>query len=176
MSGARRGFVWASFVLAAVVVAGVVVQIYLIAAWIFGESGALDAHKNIGAIVHPIEILVFVAGLVGWWGRWRYVAWSFALAVLGTLQVGFVGDLKDPGNGYLHGLHGGLALFVAGLAAGIAWREAGPLGLRARGEAPPPPATAEKARKPGAPCRGKNIENPGTAIAVRAPSAQRFAH
>ena len=129
MGRTRRAFVWASFVLAAVVVAGVIVQIYLITAWIFGEGGALTAHKDLGGIVHPIEILVFIAGLVGWWGRWRYVAWSFALALLGTIQVALVGDLNDPANGYLHGLHGGLALFVAALAAGIAWREARALGL-----------------------------------------------
>jgi hypothetical protein len=130
MSGRRRGFVWASFVLATLVVVGVVVQIYLITSWIFGESGALDAHKDVGGVVHPIEVLVFLVGLAGWWGRWRYVGWSFGLALLGTIQVAFVGDLKDPGSGYVHGLHGGLALFVAALAAWIAWREAGALGLR----------------------------------------------
>jgi hypothetical protein len=130
MTGWRRGFVWASFVLALVVVTGVIVQIYLIAAWIFGESGALTAHKDLGGIVHPIEILVFLVGLAGWWGRWRYVGWSFGLALLGTIQVAFVGDLKSPGNGYLHGLHGGLAIFVAVYAAAIAWRESRALGLR----------------------------------------------
>jgi hypothetical protein len=32
-------FTWISFVLAVIVVIGVIVQIYLIASWVFGESG-----------------------------------------------------------------------------------------------------------------------------------------
>ncbi|MBA3843592.1 MAG: hypothetical protein H0X39_13455, partial [Actinobacteria bacterium] len=114
----RRPFVWISFVLSLLVIAGLVVQLYLIAAWIFGSGGALDAHKFVGgAVVHPAEILVFLVALGGWWRTWRNIGVSFALALLGTIQVFFAGDLKDPGNGYVHGLHGGLALFVAALAA-----------------------------------------------------------
>ena len=120
----RRVFVWASLVLSVIVVIGVIVQIYLITSWIFGESGALDAHKAVGgAVVHPAEVLVFLVSLGAWWKAWRNVGLSFSLALLGTVQVFFVGDLKDPGNGYVHGLHGGLALFVAALAAYIARRE-----------------------------------------------------
>jgi hypothetical protein len=92
-------------------------QLYFIAAWLFGASGALDAHKNVGGfVVHPFEILTFVAALIGWWGVWRNVLWSLALPVVGTVQIFFVGDLKDPGNGWVHGLHGGLVLVVAALA------------------------------------------------------------
>jgi hypothetical protein len=58
------------------------------------------------------------------------VGWSFALALLGTAQVVFVGDVEDPGNGWLHGLHGGLVIFVVALAAYIARREGRALGLR----------------------------------------------
>ena len=65
----RRAFLWISFGLCNIVITGIVEQLYLIAAWIFGESGALTAHKDLGAIVHPIEILVFLVGLAGWWGR-----------------------------------------------------------------------------------------------------------
>jgi hypothetical protein len=50
--------------------------------------------------------------------------------LLGTLQVVFVGDVEAPGNGWLHGLHGGLVIFVVALAAYIARREGRALGLR----------------------------------------------
>jgi hypothetical protein len=134
----RRPFVWASLILCSIVVLGVVVQLYLIAAWIFGASGALDAHKFVGgAIVHPAEILAFIAALVGWWRNWRNVGVSFSLALLGTIQVFTVGDLNHPGSGYVHGLHGGLALFVAALAAWIARREWNALGLGATPRAQP---------------------------------------
>jgi hypothetical protein len=127
----RRRALWTSLVLAVLVAVGVVVQIYLIAAWIFGEGGALSAHEDLGNVVHPLEVLVFIAGLAAWWGTWRNVVWSFALPLVGTIQVVLVGDLGKPGNGYVHGLHGGLAIFVAALALVIAQREANALGLRA---------------------------------------------
>ena len=128
----RRPFVWISLVLCWIVIAGIAVQLYLIAAWVFGESGALDPHKFVGgAIVHPAEILVFLVSLGAWWGNWSNVGVSFSLALLGTIQVFFAGSLDDPSNGYVHGLHGGLALFVAALAYYIARREARALGLGA---------------------------------------------
>ena len=126
----RRPFVWISLVLCWIVILGIAVQLYLIAAWVFGESGALDAHKFVGgAIVHPAEILVFLVSLGAWWRNWRNVGVSFSLALLGTIQVFFAGSLNDPSNGYVHGLHGGLALFVAALAYYIARREARALGV-----------------------------------------------
>jgi hypothetical protein len=83
------------------------------------------AHKDVGSlVVHPLEILAFVAALIGWCGTWRNVLWSLALPILGTVQIFFVGDLQDRGNGWVHGLHGGLVLFVAALAAVIARRVA----------------------------------------------------
>ncbi len=128
----RRPFVWISLVLCWIVLAGIVVQLYLIAAWVFGESGALDAHKFVGgAIVHPAEILVFLIALAAWWGNWRNVGISFSLALLGTIQVFFAGSLSNPKNGYVHGLHGGLVLFVAALAWYISRRETRALGLGA---------------------------------------------
>jgi hypothetical protein len=126
----RTVFIWISFVLCSLVVIGVAVQLYLIAAWIFGESGALHAHEIVGgAVVHPAELLAFLAALVGWWGSWRNVAVSFSLALLGTIQVFFAGSVDHPKDGYVHGLHGGLALFVATLAAWIARRAARSLGV-----------------------------------------------
>jgi hypothetical protein len=125
----KRPFVWASLVLAAAVIVGIVLQLYFIAAWVFGASGALDAHKDTGSVVHILEILSFLAALVGWWGTWRNVLWSFAFAVLGTIQVFLAGNITNPSDGWLHGLHGGLALFVAALAVFIVRRESAALGL-----------------------------------------------
>jgi hypothetical protein len=127
----RRAFVWISFALSIVVLIGIVMQLYFIAAWVFGETGALDAHKVVGGVVvHPAEVLIFLVALGAWWRQWRKVAWSFALAIIGTLQVAFAGDVEAPGNGWLHGLHGGLVIFVVALAAYIARREGRALGLR----------------------------------------------
>jgi hypothetical protein len=129
----RRLFIWLSLLLAAAVIVGLVLQLYFIAAWIFGSGGALDAHKNVGTfVVHPLEIFAFIAALIGWWRAWRNVLWSLALPILGTVQIFFVGDLQDPGNGWVHGLHGGLVLFVAAIAAIIVRREVDALGLRRR--------------------------------------------
>jgi hypothetical protein len=127
----RRPFVWISLVLSVIVLVGVVLQLYFIAAWSFGESGALDAHKFVGgAIVHPAEVLVFLIAFGAWWRNWRNIGWSFALGLVGTIQVFFVGDLEKPGNGWVHGLHGGLVLFVVALAFYVARREARALNLR----------------------------------------------
>lgn len=127
----RRPFVWLSLLLAAAVLVGLFLQLYFIAAWSFGAGGALEAHKDVGGmVVHPLEVLAFLAALIGWWGSWRNVLWSLALPVVGTVQIFFVGDLDDPKNGWVHGLHGGLVLFVAALAAMIVRREVDALGLR----------------------------------------------
>jgi hypothetical protein len=127
----RRWFIWASLVLAILVLVGIALQLYFIAAWTFGSSGALSAHKDVGGVVvHPLEILTFVAALIGWWGTWRNVLWSLALPVLGTIQIFFVGDLEKPEDGWVHGFHGGLVLFVIAAAALIVAREADALGVR----------------------------------------------
>src|SRR6266540_3272021 len=52
---------------AAGVVALVFLQVYLIAAYIFGDSGVLNSHVTVGRIVVALELLVFVTALVGWW-------------------------------------------------------------------------------------------------------------
>jgi hypothetical protein len=111
---------------------GVTLQLYFIAAWLFGASGALDAHKFVGfSIVHPSEVLIFLAALGAWRRQWGRIGCSFALALVGTVQVAMVGDLENPGSGWLHGLHGGLVIFIVALAAYIARRDARALGLAA---------------------------------------------
>jgi hypothetical protein len=128
-----------SFIAATVVVVGIVLQLYFITAWVFGESGALDAHRGVGNVIWFVELVVLISGAVAWWGNWRNVAWSVALAVFGTIQIFFVGDIDDQsGNssGWVHGFHGGLALFVFILAAVIAHREMRALGLRGKPASP----------------------------------------
>jgi len=119
----NKVFLWVSSIAASLVAIGVVLQLYLIAAWVFGESDALEAHRGVGSIVWLLEIVVLIAGLVAYWRAWRQVGVSASLLVLGTIQIGFVGDLEDPGSGWAHGLHGGLAVFVFLLALWIGCRD-----------------------------------------------------
>lgn len=103
-------------VLAALVALGVVLQVYLIASHFFGADGALDAHETNGfAIVHPLEALVFLVGLVAWWRRWGMVGVSFLLPLIGTIQI-----IMTEGSDWVGGLHGLLALVVMGLGGHIA--------------------------------------------------------
>ena len=63
-----RAFLWANLILAALVAVGVFVQVYLIASYFFGAGqDALDAHKNLGGIVHIVEVLVFLTAIGGYW-------------------------------------------------------------------------------------------------------------
>lgn len=130
-SGTQRAFTWINFVLAALVVAGVFVQVYLIASYIFGAgTDALDAHKNVGGVVHGLEILVFLAAIPAYWKRWGEIGLSLSLAVVGFIQVGF-----SDGDDWVGGIHGLLALFVLVLAAIISHRAMRHLGI-GRGVAP----------------------------------------
>ncbi len=112
-------------VLAGVVIAGVFLQVYLIAAYIFGAD-TLSAHKNAGGIVHIFEVLVLIAALVAKHDRLL----ALALAVIGTIQLALAGADK-----YVGGLHGLLALVVLLLAAAILLRGRGVV----PGEAPAVP-------------------------------------
>ncbi|OFW72523.1 MAG: hypothetical protein A2Y55_11870 [Actinobacteria bacterium RBG_16_68_12] len=138
MSGTRRLFLWVSSIAASLVVVGVVLQLYFVAAWAFGENDAIDLHSGVGNLVWLFEIIVLVAGLVAYWGAWRQVGLSAALPVLGTIQIFFVGDVDDPSenvSGWIHGFHGGLAIFVFALALAIGYRDMKALGVHGRGEA-----------------------------------------
>lgn len=119
----KRVFLWVSSIAASLVAIGVVLQVYFVTAWIFGETDAIDAHRGVGNIVWLLEIVVLVAGLVAYWGAWREVGVSASLPVLGTIQILFVGDLDDPGSGWAHGLHGALAPFVFLVALWIGCRD-----------------------------------------------------
>jgi hypothetical protein len=121
----NRTFQWINLVLAVLVVIGVFVQVYLIASYIFGAgTDALDAHKNIGGIVHLAEVLVFISALFAYWGRWGEIALSFSLGVVGTIQLSFA-----SGDKWVGGFHGLLALFILVLAAIISRRTMRELGI-----------------------------------------------
>jgi hypothetical protein len=120
----QRGFLWANFLLAALVGILIFVQVYLIGSYFFGAGeDALDAHKDLGGVVHIIEVLVFVAAIGAYWRRWWSIGLSFALAVIGTIQLGFA-----DGDDWVGGLHALFALFVlvlAGAATHLAMRGLG---------------------------------------------------
>ena len=124
-SSIRRGARVANPVVAALVVALVFVQVYLIASFIFGDAGALDAHMTVGRVTVGCELLVLLTALIGWWGDWAQIKSAVALVFVGALQASLA---KDIGNSpQVHALHGFLALAVAALAWSIVSRRRGEL-------------------------------------------------
>jgi hypothetical protein len=122
MDRTRLGL-WGTFVFAALAVIGMVIQVYLIGGFLFGETGWLDTHKDLGKLVHLFYVLTFVSALIGLWPNWRATGWPFALAVLGSIQAFLAGGGNVGGdNGALHGLHAGLVPIVFVIALVIAWR------------------------------------------------------
>ena len=123
-----RGFQWAVLVLSILVAVGVFLQVYFIASYFFGAgTDALDLHKDMGGIVHLVEVLVFLAALVGFWKKWTDVGWAFALALIGTVQLAF-----SDGDDWVGGFHGVLALVVLILAAVVSHRTMRALGIGRR--------------------------------------------
>jgi hypothetical protein len=100
------------------------VQVYLIGGFLFGESGWLDTHKDMGKLVHLFYVLTFVSALVAAWPEWRKTGWPFALAALGTVQAFLAGgDGFEKGqDGALHAFHAALVPIVFVIAFMIAWR------------------------------------------------------
>jgi len=128
-TGTQRGFQWALLVTAGLVIVGVFLQVYFIAAYTFGASEhALDAHTGLGGVVHLLEVLALIAALVAYWKAWGKVAPAFALAVIGTLQLGFA-DADE----WVAGFHGLLALVVLILAHAVVQRTVRDLGLGRHG-------------------------------------------
>jgi hypothetical protein len=120
----QRLGLWGTFLFAALAVVGMLIQVYLIGGFIFGEgSGWLDAHKDLGKLVHLFYVLTFVAALIGAWPNWRSTGLAFALAVVGTIQAFLAGGGNVGGdNGGLHAFHAALVPIVFVIAALIAWR------------------------------------------------------
>ncbi len=118
----QRLGLWGTFVFALLAAIGMGLQVYLIAGFLFGETGWLDTHKDLGKLVHLFYILTFLSALVAAWPNWRATTWPFALAVLGSIQAFLAGGGDVGGdNGALHAFHGALAPIVFALAVWIAW-------------------------------------------------------
>ena len=114
---ARVAADWVHLALAVAIVAGVVIQVYLIGAYIFGAGqSALDYHRSMGWTVHGFELMLFAAALAAWLPRLD-VGLSFVLAAVGTAQVSLA-----SGHRWVGGLHPVLALVVAALATALALR------------------------------------------------------
>jgi hypothetical protein len=127
----RRGFVCLFLLTALLVAAGVLLQAFSIAAYARGAgTDALDLHQTGGAITNSVEIVVFLAALVGYWGRWRRVGLALLLPVIGTIQVLLIGDTDESGS-WVNGLHGLFALIVLLLAVALVQ-----VGLRSLTRAP----------------------------------------
>jgi hypothetical protein len=123
----QRIGLWGTFLFAAAAAGGVLLQLFFIGAYIFGESDALDVHKDLGKLVHLCYVLTFVAALVGSWPNWRSTAWAFALAVLGSIQAFLAGGGSDV-SGWVHAFHAALVPLVFLLAVRIALRAREELG------------------------------------------------
>jgi len=87
----QRIGLWGTVIFAGASVVGVIVQLYLIGGFLFGETGWLDAHKDFGKVTHLAYILTFVFALVAAWPRWRLALWPFVLAVIGSIQAFLTG-------------------------------------------------------------------------------------
>jgi hypothetical protein len=128
----KRALLWINLLAAAVIVVGVFLQAYFITAYISGAGdSALDTHGIIGfAVIHPCELIVFLTAIGAFWKRWAWIAFNFFLFVLGTVQIFLAPPDEDPASGWVHGLHGLLAIFVLVTAGYIAHRDLKELGLR----------------------------------------------
>lgn len=140
----RRAFLWINLVLSALIVLLIFLQAYFITAYIAGAGeSALDAHGLTGFLfIHAAELFVFLTAFGAWPRAWRWIGFTFLLFAVGTIQI-FLTPVEERTNGWLHGLHGLLALVVMVMAAVIARRGLRDLGLmRGAGDvgtAPPPP-------------------------------------
>jgi hypothetical protein len=110
---------------ASVVMVLVCVQVYLIAAFIFGDAGALSTHMTVGRIAVGFELLVLATALIGYRHDRTELRLSGALALVGLIQVSLASDVGS--SAYVHAFHGLLALAVFGLAWEVVSRTASAL-------------------------------------------------
>lgn len=116
----QRGFVWLYVLTALIVAVGVLLQAFSIAAYARGAgTDALELHQTGGFVTHSVEIVVFLAALIGYWGAWKRVGLALLLPVVGTIQVFLIGDTDARGS-WINGLHGLFALVVLLLAVALA--------------------------------------------------------
>jgi hypothetical protein len=119
----QRIGLWGTFIFATLSVIGMAIQVYLIGGFLFGETGWLDTHKDLGMLVHLFYVLTFLSALIAAWPNWRATTWPFALAVIGSLQAFLAGGGDVGGdNGALHAFHAALVPIVLLIAVWIGWR------------------------------------------------------
>jgi hypothetical protein len=139
----QRLGLWGTFVFAVLAVFGMALQVYLIGGFIFGETGWLDTHKDLGKVVHLFYILTFLSALVAAWPNWRATTWAFALAVVGSIQAFLAGGGDVGGdNAALHAFHAALVPIVLLIAVFVGWRAYTALGLGS--SAGPAPGSADQ--------------------------------
>src|SRR5687768_4576137 len=128
----KRTFLWINVLLSTLIVLLIFAQAYFITAYVTGAGeSALDTHGFLGfAIIHPAELIVFLTAFGAWPRAWRWIAFTFFLFVLGTVQIFLAPPDEDPASGWVHGFHGMLAILVMITAAVIAHRGMRDLGLR----------------------------------------------
>ncbi|HET9242755.1 MAG TPA: hypothetical protein VFN99_04880 [Gaiella sp.] len=109
----RRTPLWLVLVGGALVVIGVLIQAFTIAAYVRGAGeGALDAHGGFSTVVHIGQLLIVIGAIWAWWGNWNAVGLAVAFLVICVAQLAFLGDTDEQG-GWINGLHGFLAVFIA---------------------------------------------------------------
>ena len=119
----QRVGLWGTTIFAALAAIGMAIQVYLIAGFIFGETGWLDTHKDLGKGVHLFYILTFLSALVAAWPNWRATLWPFVLAALGSVQAFLAGGGDVGGdNAAVHAFHGALAPIVFVVALYVGWQ------------------------------------------------------
>jgi hypothetical protein len=129
----QRIGLWGTLIFAVLAAVGMGIQVYLIAGFIFGETGWLDTHKDFGMLTHLFYVLTFLAALVGLWPNWRATLWPFLLALIGSVQAFLAGGGNVGGdNAALHAFHGALVPVVWLIALWVAWQAYNALGMNRR--------------------------------------------
>jgi hypothetical protein len=126
----QRIGLWGTFIFATLSMIGMFIQVYLIAGFIFGETGWLDTHKDVGMVTHLFYVLTFLAALLAAWPNWRATGLAFLLALIGSVQAFLAGGGNVGGDdAALHAFHGALVPIVFVIALVIAWRAYTALGF-----------------------------------------------
>ena len=121
--GRQRLGLWGTAIFAGLAIIGMAVQVYLIGGYLFGETGWLDTHKDLGKVVHLCYVLTFLSALVAAWPNWRTTGWPFALAAVGSVQAFLAGGGDVGGdNGAVHAFHAALVPIVLLIAVYVFWR------------------------------------------------------
>jgi hypothetical protein len=120
--GRQRIGLWGTAIFAGLAIIGMALQVYLIGGFLFGETGWLDTHKDLGKLVHLCYVLTFASALVAAWPNWRATGWPFALAAVGSVQAFLAGGGDVGGdNGALHAFHAALVPIVLLIAVYVFW-------------------------------------------------------